>query len=261
MSGRKWVARVILTVVALAGLAVVVAVVADRAILVYCRMNLRSQDPARRRRGLEHISFYHEARAMPELLSVLATEQDRGLLELAGRATMRTGDPSGVATLRRRADEGPDDAVHANLIYCAARLSDRDLRLLDWLAAGAQSAEPWRRAGSAAGLLELGQPVGGLLLIECAGDTDPAIRGFALEQLRRTAGPVTEAIGQPITWPGQTTQPSDETLLAHAQTVWQRCVTVQLLNDVLNRLRYRDPDWYELGRLAHARERFAWLFK
>jgi len=261
MSGRKWVTRVVLTMVALAGLAVVAAVVADRAILVYCRMNLRSPDPARRRRELERVSYYHEARAMPELLNVLATEQDRGLLELAGRATMRTRDPSGVAPLQRRADEEPDDAVRANLIYYAARLSDRDLRLLDWLTAGARSAEPWRRAGSAAGLLDLGQPDGGLLLIERAGDVDPAIRAFALEHLRKTAGPVTETIGRPIAWPTQSTEPLDEAFLAGARTTWQHYVTVQLLNDVLNRLRYRDPQWYEIGRLAHARERFAWLFK
>jgi len=258
-TGKKWSLRVPLVLAGLVGLAVLAGAAIDQVQLRVCMANLRSRDPAVREKAIKHVSRTHEARAMPALLEVLETEQDRRLLEMAGHATMRTYDPSGVALLQRRADEGPDDVTRAKLICDAARLSDRDLRLVDWLMTGTESTELWRRAGSAAGMLELGQPVGGLLLIELAGERNANVRAFAVEHLRRTAGPVTEAIGQPIAWPENASEPLDRAFLDHARSIWQQHVTVRVLNDVLNRLRYKDPDWYEIGRLLHARERFARL--
>ena len=101
----------------------------------------------------------------------------------------------------------------------------------------------------------------GELVIKYARQADPAGRRFAIEEFKRIAEPLAEAIGSPIeVWPCSDRQPSCAEQWSELGRFWRAYATVDLLNDVLTRLHYRDRKWYELGRLAHARDKLAKLF-
>jgi hypothetical protein len=186
----------------------------------------------------------------------LETTSDRVLLEAAGFAAMRMETVDTLPLLQKRADEGPDDPQRAQLVIYAARLSDRDLRLIEWLRQGTQSNEPWRRVGAAVGLLNVGQTEAGPLLIQMVRTSPAAVSGFALHHLRWVVGPMSEAVGRPISFP----QDNPAASVDAVERFWRDSVTIKLLNDVLLRLTVRDPDWAEIGRLIHARNRVAkWL--
>jgi hypothetical protein len=249
----------------------------------WLRADLESPDPAVQTRALYEVAARHEARAGEAVLAVLAEAEDRGVVDAARAAALRTGDWRGVAVLRRRADDGPDDSVRAKLIATAARLSNRDVRLSEWLDAGAASTEPWRRVGSAWGLLEIGRPRGGALLIDMMPELPAEAGRLAWTELRRIAEPMTQAVGWPIEWPA-----GEGRLRVHPKTLktdrleacptrvpgrtlseagwaslrefWSRHATVQLLGDVLTRLEQRDPKWHQVDRLLRARDRIATWF-
>jgi hypothetical protein len=179
---------------------------------------------------------------------------------MAGYAAMRFRDTRHLTLLRRRADEGPDDAVRAKLILYAAQLSGRDVRLIDWLEAGVNASEPWRQVGSAAGLLALGQPAGGRELIELASRSEHPARAMALLELQRIVNPMTEAVGQPVAWPKPGQEPA-QSLWIDLRRFWDEWGTVRLLNDVLSQRYAISPEWYELKRLLHARDKVARWFE
>jgi hypothetical protein len=253
--------RYLLACVVFLGLAVLAVVVGDRVRLRLWRNDIHSDDSAIRGKALYKVGKEREGRAVDDVLSVLAEEQDREVLEHAGYAAMRLGDERGIGLLQRRSDQGSDDGVRGRLMFYAARLSRPfDLRLADWMSAGINSTEPWRRAGSVLGMLELGDPEGGRLMIEYARVADPEVRKFLLDQFRRIADAMAEAIGQTIDWPSQSCGPENAECWAGLQGFWERHATEKLLNDVLVRLEVRDPKWYEVNRLLHARDKItAWF--
>ena len=205
---------------------------------------------------LQKASAKRDRRLLEPVRATLQSSKDRDMLQTAGSAAIRMGAVELMPLLQKRADEGPDDLQRAGLIIDAARLSDRDLRLLDWLTQGTRSEEPWRRAGSAVGLMHIGRLEAGPLLIGLARNGPEATRSFALQELAWIVRPMSEAVGQPLSFSGSDTAAS----IDGAEQFWHRYVTVSLLNDVLCRLTLRDPDWVEMGRLIHARDRVAkWL--
>ena len=161
---------------------------------------LESTNLSERRKAVAQISRDRERRAVPALIAMLEKEQDRDTVGMAGNALLRTRDPQGVDVLRRRAETGPDDIVRADLMLAAARLSNRDTRLLEWFQEGASSGESWRALGSSLGMLELGRPEGGLAALNLLRSAKPALRAWGLNVLARTANPVCQAIGQPMPW-------------------------------------------------------------
>ncbi|MBI4580773.1 MAG: HEAT repeat domain-containing protein [Planctomycetes bacterium] len=261
----------------------VVAAIGGQVHLARCKRDLLSPDAKVRARAVQQVIQERERRALPPLIAMLEKEQDRRLVEDAGLALLRTRDPAGVAVLRRRADEPPDDYVRGELILWAARLSGRDARLLDWLNEGVRSPEPWRAMGSALGLIELGRPEGGPLVIEMARQTPlPYMRHWAIKELCRTADALSQTVGRPMSWLALDTrrtrsvrerqspvadqglaasQPAPtEAELAELESFWQQHVDSRLLCDVLQRINAVDPGWAELGRLIHARDEAAkWL--
>jgi len=240
-------------------LAAVTLVLADQLHLRGWRAEVRDSNPVVRTQTLYTVGSERESRLVEDVHTVLMNEQDREALGAAGYATMRMGDPRGVELLCRRADEAPDDHVRAKLIMFAARLSNRNAQLEEWLVRGTQTSQPWQRAGSAAGLLLIGDLEGGRILLDVARGPDPLIRGFAIEKLRWIEGPMAETIGRPIRdWPAPQTCPDArwESLL----TFWEEHATEGLLKDLLTRLSRSDSTWFELDRLIHARHRAAgWL--
>jgi hypothetical protein len=66
-----------------------------------------------------------------------------------------------------------------------------------------------------------------------------------------------QAVGQPFDWVAADPLPIDDRSIGELTAFWQRHATVGLLNDVLQRSQNRDPDWVEMGRLIHARDRVA----
>lgn len=245
---------------ALPGVVAAVLVVADHLHVLQLRRQIAGNDPKARDKALEYVINEREGRPADEVLALLETTMDRDLLDRAGLAVARIGERRGLDLLRKRADEPPDDPVRARLIGYAARMSERDVRLLEWLTAGARSDEPWRQVGSAAGLLQIGEPEGGRMLIELSRDADPAIRAFAWPTLRRFARPMAQTIGRKVEMLDAEAPPADPQAWDAIAGFWQADATPRLLNDVIRRLEVRDPDWIEMGRLIVARNRVArWL--
>jgi len=255
--GRWWWARVALAGVGVwpCAWAVLELAASGRAILA-----VGSANPQRRAWGLADAADRRDRRALDAVMAVLAGETDRALLEKAGYAAMRIADRRALPVLLRRAEEPPDDETRARLILYAARLSQRDPRLLDRLTRGAAGGEPWRRAGAMLGLIELGQPAGGRMLIESLPVMDGAVRTFALEEFRgRPGAAMLEAVGAPMDWSGLAETSAADPRWQSLREFWNTRATARLLDDVLTRLDRRDPDWFLVGRLLHAREKFARL--
>lgn len=217
--------------------------------------------PEQRIGQLQQVGYRRDWRLGGLVRRTLEKPSTREELQAAGYAAMRLADPEFLPVLQARADEGPDDYTRALLITYAARLSDRDARLSDWLDKNVQSSQPWQRVGSAAGLMYLGRLEAGELLITAARGTDADIAGFAMRELAWTAGPMAQAIGRPMAWLDSDPLPTDAGSIDQLDQFWRECATTKLLNDVLARLMLRDRDWAEMGRLIHARDRVAKLMK
>ncbi len=254
-SSRIGPARLVLIGITLAGLTVVAVAIADAGRVRLWTHHLRSADPAARKRALVAIADAREDRAADDVLAVIRHERDRELLELAANAAMRIDDARAVPLLRERCDAGPDDSLRARLIRCTARLSGGDARLIEWLEAGVASPEPWRRAGSAMGLLELQHTEGGQRLIEMASALPVDVAQFALDQFRSIAGPMATAVGRPLAACGDRHQPADAAACwAELGEFWPRYATVRLLSDCLARTERFDLAWNRVNRLRHGRE-------
>jgi len=209
---------------------------------------------------LYQVGYRRDGRLGGLVEQILETTQDRQELHAAGYAAMRLGGPDFVSLLRRRAEEKPDDSTRASLIAYAAAASDRDPRLYDWLAEGARCDEPFRRVGSAVGLMRLGRVEAGPLLVEIIREGKPDLTGFAMRELAWITGPMAQAVGKPMVWLEKDAPPADAPAVDQIEQFWQDYVTVSLLNDTLGRLTTRDPEWAEMGRLIHARDQVAkWL--
>ncbi len=247
-------------VAAIPGLCIVAVGMLGQLRLVMLKHQLHASDRQVRLEALKGLANDGADKAADELREILAGEQDRQLVGWAGYAVLRSQKPEGIKLLRQRADETIDDAVQAKLIIHAARLArfGEKQSLLSWLEQGVQSDQPWRRVGSAVGLLMVGEPRGGKLLIEIGRDGPIGTRALAIKWLHRVAEPMSEAIGQPIKqWPQKDENPAD---WSQVESFWNTHADRKLLNDVLERLEERDPQWYELNRLLHAREKVARLF-
>lgn len=206
---------------------------------------------------LHQIGYRRDWRLAGLVLRMLDKPLTREDLGAAGYAAMRLGDLELLPILQARADEAPDDPTRAAMITYAARLSDSDARLSDWLSRGVASSEPWRQVGSAAGLMHIGRVEAGGLLIAAARSNDAEIAGYAMRELAWAAAPMASAIGRPIAWLDSETLPTDSASIDQLEQFWREHVTTKLLNDVLARLTLRDRDWVEMGRLIHARDRVA----
>lgn len=222
--------------------------------------HLKSLDTAIRAEALTWIGYDKDPRACEPVRDLIAREEDRGILDLAAWAAVRLHDRAAIEPLLHRAETGPDDAVRANLLMSAARLSQRDIRLTDRFLADAQSAEPYRRMGGALGLMLIGDPQGGELAIRDLAEANGGLRNLGLNQLARVASPMTQAIGQPMEWLDARDPVATNEQLAQLADFWRCYVTPKLLGDALTRVYVFDPQWFEMSRLIHARERVAkWL--
>jgi len=242
--------------VVLAGMAVV-----DHARAYALDQRFATLTPEQRVDRLYQVGYKRDWRLAARVRETLETTQHREELQAAGYAAMRLGDAEALAGLQQRVDDSPDDAVRATLILYAARLADRDARVGDWLEAGTRSEQPWRQVGSAAGLLYLGRVEAAPLLLTAIRGADPEIARFAWRELSWATGPMAQAIGRPMQWIAPDKPPTDPALLDGVEQFWRDHVTLTLLNDVVRRLTLRDPDWAEMGRLLHARDRVAKLLQ
>lgn len=238
--------------VVMAGLAV-----ADHARAYAAHRKFADMPSARRVELLYHIGAERDWRLADLVRRMLEDSTHREELQAAGYAAMRLTDLDLLPLVRKRADEAPDDYTRAMLITHAARLSNRDTRLVDWLEPLARSDQPWQRAGAAAGLLYLGRVEAGPLLLAAARGSDPDIAGFAVRELAWATGPMAQAVGRPIAGLDAETPPADADSLNRIEQFWRDHATITLLNDVLRRLTVRDPEWAEMNRLINARDRVA----
>jgi hypothetical protein len=259
--GRHWPTRIALVLLILVGLGVAADVVADQVRLRRELAACRNPNPNVRLKALERFAQERDARAGQAIAEALDRQTERAVLEMVGYAAMRIGDTALLEALQRVASQGPDDPIRAKLILYTARLSRRDARLIPWLEAGLSATqEPWRQAGSATGLLQVGEPRGGPALIAIARQADQPVRVFAMNELRGLVEPMTETVGWPIHWPAANAEP-DAAFWASLEAFWAQHGTARLLNDVLTRRYDRATRLYELNRLLHARDKVAKWFE
>lgn len=107
----------------LAGLLLLALYFVNESRIARLQAGVRSSDPRDRAKAHVYIGDERERRVLDAVLHQLERETDREILEKAGYATMRLGDPRGLELLRRRAAEGPDDWTRGKLIIYTARLS------------------------------------------------------------------------------------------------------------------------------------------
>jgi hypothetical protein len=251
----KHITRGVLLMIVLAGSTVVLSALAPRAQGWLAVQKLGSADAGTRKRGLGHIRDERVAFAAAAVAECLARETDPEMVELAGYTLMRTRDPSGVPPLQERADREGDSMLAARLILFAARLADGDYRLLPWLQDGARSSLAWRQAGSALALLHLSRIEAGPLLFERRASYPPEVQEFALAELRGFVELMSQAVGRPMAW-SQDLRAD----WAAAAGFWRAYATTALLRDVLVRMQRSDPNWREVDRLMHARDRVSrWI--
>jgi HEAT repeat protein len=194
------------------------------------------------------------------VMHALSNEQNREVLERAGYAAARLEAAETVPLLQQRVASGPDDSVRAALITCVARASGRDEALADWFRDGMMLDEPWRRVGSAAALLELGEAAGGEALIGIMKGEDPRLRAFAYGKLRGVAQPMAEALGQPLSWPAGADEFVQSPDWPRFEKLWKQSITSSTIMDVWNRPDRTDDRWHEIGRVLRGREHVGyWL--
>ncbi len=112
--------------------------------------------------------------ATEAVIDVLRTDRNHEVREAAGYCLYKLGDPRGIEPLRQAIEGVPDGVIRAKMIGYLANLEGLAAaeRLWKW----SESKEPWRAIGAAAGLLEIGDPRGGELLLRFAAE-GPSDRG------------------------------------------------------------------------------------
>ena len=239
------------------GLVVAGAAIGDRVRVSRLADGFARLSPDERAERLHQIGYRREYRLLNLVRQAVDQAEHRGELQAAGYAAMRLGDTDSVPRLLARAQAGPDDAVRADLFLYAVKLSARDARLVDPLSRDAAGSEPWCRAGASAGLLQIGRTEGGTQLLQLVREAPPEIRAYAMREFCGVAGPMAQTVGHPFDWVASDPIPINDRSIGELTAFWERYATVGLLNDVLQRLQSRDPDWVEMGRLIHARDRVA----
>lgn len=243
-------------ILALAGVAIAMVGVLDSLRLRQYRQALAGEDLKARMWALGQIIDRRERRVAEQVFEVVRSESDPELLSSAGLAAVRIQDPSGARVLQERADSLPDSPLRCRLIIYAAKLSGRDLRLRDWLGGHAGGGSGWTRVGAALGLLELGSPEGGKVLLDAVGQLETPALEFAATEFRRICDPMTQAVGQPLAgWPDLGRRTPDDPAWQHLRSFWDQYGHAELLAASLDRLERSDLKWHEVDRLLHARPR------
>ncbi|MCL2329925.1 MAG: hypothetical protein FWC56_01320 [Phycisphaerae bacterium] len=225
-----------------------------------------SMSSAQQRHWLQQAAKNRDSRFESAIKSSLEMATDHEVIASAGYAAMRIKAIDILPLIQKRADEFiNDEGRRADLIVYAAKLAGRGdgthdplvQNVRDWLMQGTRSEESWRRTASAIGLLYAGRPEAGPLLIDIMRSSPPAVQEYAMRELALIARPLAETIGQPIAALENKTVLYDEVTLGQIEQFWKQYVTPQLFDDVLTRITSRDPDWAEIQRLIHARDRVA----
>jgi len=210
---------------------------------------LLDADPAVRIAALRRVGDKPPLQVRVVMYRRMTEERNRSVLVALADAACRTGEPGLAVTLRYPADEGIDDLARAKLIVAAARVSHKnpDPSLIEWLREGAASSDRWRRAGSAAGLLEVGQCSGGEVLISMMDDADPALRRFVTGEFARFAGPMAEAVGYPVERPSSRDAGLSDRRLAGLRQFWEGHANDVLLRAIFVRLDNTDTRWSRIS--------------
>lgn len=253
MDWKRW----LLAVLILPGAVVLAAVIVDQANLQRLRMRIDASQANARRQGYDRIARDREERLREDLVRRAGQETDRSAVNSLAYAGARLLEPRIVVPLQRWADTGPDDLQRASLIISLARATGRDLRLQPWLRDGVRSGEPWRRAGCAAGLVELGLVEGGEALVDLLVSGPGEVRYFAAQQLQRIMEPVSHAVGRSLDWPGWAEVERNPARWEEIRIFWRRWVTPMLLCDALDRIERQDERWRSIMFLEHGRQRAA----
>lgn len=226
----------------------------------YLQRRAKARDSAVRAAAFERIARQRYRPGLVSVLRALSQEDNREVLERAGYAAARIEASDAVPLLQQRVESGPDDTVRAALATYVARASGCDKALADWFRAGVDSDEPWRRVGSAAGLLELGLAEGGERLMAIMQEDDSSVRAFAYGKLLLVARPLTEAMGQPLHWPGSANAFMDSSDWPKLQRLWREHVSTALVTDTLSRPHRTDERWHQIGRLLRGQQHLGyWL--
>jgi hypothetical protein len=192
---------------------------------------------------------------IPHLQRLLLEDSDREMVEAAGLGLSKTKDRGSLPVLRKAVERGPDDVFLAKLFQYLARLGGDGEAA--FLRTHAGSPEPWRAIGAASGLLEANDVSGGNVLLHYMESGTPDQKVFAADALLTYAGPMMDMIGQGMDLDVSSGMPLRDEQVAAVKRWWLQPSTGRLLNDYISWHRRPNPEWRQIGRLLHARDRAA----
>ncbi|UCG33696.1 MAG: HEAT repeat domain-containing protein [Phycisphaerales bacterium] len=184
---------------------------------------------------------------------LLRSEQDPDVCEAACYALqkMEATDRLGLIgeTIARLPDCPPLSKIIGYYVFLGGQ------QVLDDLREFANSGRTFTELGAGLGLLELDDVSGAEILLRYAAAQDPSVREYAAYLLRRYSEPMMEMVGQPEDLATPDGQGFSESQLAVVNTWWSERDRTRELRDYNDWTRRDDPQWHQLKRLKHARER------
>jgi hypothetical protein len=214
---------------------------------------LSSSEAPVRAKSCHRIGSRPSPAVVDAVCELLRTEQDPDVCEAACYALqkMEATDRQGLIreTIARLPDCPPLSKIIGYYVFLGGQ------QVLDDVHAFASSGRTFTELGAGLGLLELDDVSGAEILLRYAAAQDPSVREYAAYLLRRYSEPMMEMVGQPEDLSTPDGQGFSEAQLTAVNAWWSERDRTRELQDYNDWTRREDPQWHQLKRLKHARER------
>jgi hypothetical protein len=184
---------------------------------------------------------------------LLRTEQDPDVCEAACYALQKMEARDRLGLIRKTIARLPDRPPLSKIIGYYVLLGGNPV--LDDVREFANSGRTYRELGAGLGLLEIDDVSGAEILLRYAAAQDPSVREYAAYLLRRYSEPMMEMVGQPKDLATPDGRGFSDAQLAAVKRWWSERDRTRELRDYNEWTRRDDPQWHQLKRLKHARER------
>jgi hypothetical protein len=241
-------------VLILIAVGITVGVWIDRRMEMRRWMNgLSSSEPFVRAKSCYRVGSRPSPAAVDAVCELLRTEQDPDVCEAACYALRKMEASNKLGLIRETIARLPDCPPLSKIIGYYVFLGGQ--QVLDDVSEFANSSRTYMELGAGLGLLELDDVSGAEILLRYAAAQDPSVRAYAAYLLRRYSEPMMEMVGQPEDLATPEGQGFSESQLAAVKAWWSQRDRTRELRDYNDWTRRDDPQWHQLKRLKHARER------